>query len=48
MAANRKLYGLEKPQHSPREKLEMPFKAVRRHEYVIGIVRRCSTLSYRG
>jgi len=33
MAANRKLYGLEKPQHSPREKLEMPFKAVRRHQF---------------
>jgi len=33
MEANRQLYGLEKPQHSPREKLEMPFKAVRRHQY---------------
>ncbi len=33
MAANRQLYGLEKPQHSPREKLEMPFKAVRRHQF---------------
>jgi hypothetical protein len=33
MAANRKLYGIEKPQRAPRPKLEMPFKAVRRHEY---------------
>lgn len=33
MAANRKLYGLEKPTHAPRPKLEMPFKAVRRHQY---------------
>ena len=48
MEANRQLYGLEKPQRQPRTKLEMPFKAVRRHEYVIGIVRKRSTLSYRG
>jgi hypothetical protein len=33
MAANRLLYGLEKPPRSPRPKLEMPFKASRRHEY---------------
>ena len=33
MEANRQLYGLEKLQHSPREKLEMPFKAVRRHQF---------------
>ena len=33
LAANRKLYGLEKPKPSPREKLEMPFRAVRRHQY---------------
>ncbi len=33
MEANRRLYGLEKPQHAPREKLEMPFKAVRRHQF---------------
>lgn len=33
MEANRQLYRLEKPQHSPREKLEMPFKAVRRHQF---------------
>ncbi len=33
MAANRQLYGLEKPPRSPRPKLEMPFKASRRHEY---------------
>jgi putative transposase len=33
MEANRKLYGLEKPQRQPRAKLEMPFKAVRRHQY---------------
>jgi putative transposase len=33
MEANRQLYGLEKPQRQPRTKLEMPFKAVRRHQY---------------
>jgi len=33
MAANRHLYGIEKPKHSPRAKLEMPFKASRRHQY---------------
>lgn len=33
MAANRQLYGLEQPPHEPRPKLEMPFKAVRRHEF---------------
>jgi putative transposase len=33
MAANRQLYGLKKPPRSPRPKLEMPFKASRRHEY---------------
>lgn len=33
MAANRRLYGLEKPQRQPRAKLEMPFKASHRHEY---------------
>ena len=33
MAANRQLYGLEKAKRSPRPKLEMPFKASRRHEY---------------
>src|SRR5260370_4732201 len=33
MAANRQLYGLEKPPRSPRPKLEMPFKASRRHQY---------------
>lgn len=33
MAANRKLYGLERPKAPPRAKLEMPFKAVRRHQY---------------
>ncbi len=33
MAANRQLYGIEKPPRSPRPKLEMPFKATRRHEY---------------
>jgi putative transposase len=48
MAANRQLYGLEKPKRERRAKLEMPFKASHRHEYVIGIVRRCSTPSYRG
>ena len=29
MAANRQLYGLEKPQREPRAKLEMPFRATR-------------------
>jgi putative transposase len=33
MAANRQLYGLEKPKREGRAKLEMPFKATRRHEY---------------
>jgi transposase len=33
MAANRELYGLEKPQRQPRPKLEMPFRATRRHQY---------------
>ncbi len=33
MAANRQLYGLEKPPRAPRPKLVMPFKATRRHEY---------------
>ncbi len=33
MAANRQLYGLETHQREPRAKLEMPFKAVRRHQY---------------
>jgi len=34
MAANRQLYGLDRPPHSPsRPKREMPFRAVRRHEY---------------
>jgi len=33
MAANRQLYGLEKPKRQPRAKLEMPFKASHRHEY---------------
>ncbi len=33
MAANRKLYGMQKPPRHPRPKLDMPFKASRRHEY---------------
>ncbi len=33
MAANRKLYGAQKPPRHPRSKLDMPFKASRRHEY---------------
>jgi hypothetical protein len=33
MAANRQLYGLEKPKRHPRTKLEMPFKAERRHQF---------------
>ncbi len=39
MAANRQLYGLEKPKRQPRAKLEMPFKASRRHEYWSGDIR---------
>jgi hypothetical protein len=33
MEANRQLYGLEKPKRVPRPTLEMPFKAVRRHQF---------------
>ncbi len=33
LAANRQLYGLEKPKRQPRAKLEMPLKAVRRHQF---------------
>lgn len=33
MAANRQIYGLDKPKHEGRAKLEMPFKAERRHQY---------------
>jgi transposase-like protein len=33
MAANRQLYGLPTPQRGDRPKLEMPFRARRRHEY---------------
>jgi len=33
MVANRQFYGLEKPNRQPRAKLEMPFKAVRRHQF---------------
>jgi hypothetical protein len=33
MAVNLQLYGLGKPQRQPRAKLEMPFKAERRHQY---------------
>src|SRR5215469_10985886 len=33
MAANRQVYGLEQPKRQERVKLEMPFKAVRRHQY---------------
>ncbi len=33
MAANRQLYGLEKQKREGRPKLEMPFKAVRRHQF---------------
>ena len=33
MAANRQVYGLEKPKRQEHAKLEMPFKAVRRHQY---------------
>lgn len=34
MAANRQLYDIEKLQRQPRAKLEMPFKAERRHQYL--------------
>src|SRR5579859_6434525 len=33
MAANRQVYGIQNPPHSARPKLEMPFKAVRRHQF---------------
>jgi hypothetical protein len=33
MAANRQFYGLEQPKHEGRPKLDIPFKAVRRHQY---------------
>jgi hypothetical protein len=33
MAANRQLYGLEKLKRQPRAKLEIPFRASRRHEF---------------
>src|SRR5438270_2817720 len=33
MAANRQVYGIQKPERQARPKLEMPFKAVRRHQY---------------
>jgi putative transposase len=40
MAANRQLYGLSPPQRAGRAKLEMPFKATRRHEFwSIGAIR---------
>jgi len=48
LALNQSLYGLKGPKKKPNAPKEMPFKAVRRHEYVMGIVRKCSTLSYRG
>src|SRR6266851_1595726 len=33
MAANRQVYGIQNPERQARPKLEMPFKAVRRHQY---------------
>ncbi len=33
MAANRQLYGIQKPPREARPKLEMPFRAHRRHQY---------------
>src|SRR6266496_3085901 len=33
MAANRQVYGLDKPKHEGRAALPMPFKAERRHQY---------------
>ncbi len=33
MTANRQLYGLEKPKREGRSKLDMPFKALRRHQF---------------
>jgi putative transposase len=33
MASNHQLYGMHKPPRAPRPKLEMPFRARRRHEY---------------
>ncbi len=48
LVLNRQLYHLQMPVKRGRPKKAMPFKAERRHEYVIGIVRKCSTLGYRG
>jgi putative transposase len=49
LALNRDLYGLSPTKEkTPRERKQMPFRAHFRHEYVIGIVRRCSTLGDRG
>jgi hypothetical protein len=45
---NRQLYQIPKLPGEQRPTKEMPFKAERRHEYVIGIVRKRSTLGYRG
>jgi putative transposase len=48
LAINRDLYHLQIPRRKDHHKATMPFRAERRHEYVIGIVRRHSTLSSRG
>jgi hypothetical protein len=48
MAKHRALYGWDKPKGPAKLKKEMPFQASRRHEYVIGIVRKRSTLGYKG
>lgn len=49
LALNRDLYHLQVPRRKDQQqKATMPFHAERRHEYVIGIVRRCSTPGYRG
>ncbi len=47
LALNRELYHLQMPRSGGRPKKELPFKAEYRHEYVMGIVRKCSTLRYR-
>src|SRR5439155_4759610 len=39
MAANRQLYGLEKPKRQPPSKLEMPFRSNRSHEFCSADVR---------
>jgi len=48
LSMNRDVYHLQMPRKGGRPKAQMPYRAERRHEYVIGIVRKRSTLGYRG